>query len=276
MRQKISCGMLEVACLLLSFGLVSASAQDMAQQVNGFTLEGFDETGERAWEVNGDTANIVGNTITISNVDANAYGEQDVNLKAKQGEIDKESGDVHLQQDVVITTADGSQLKTDSLHWEKATNEVTTPDPAQIIDKGMTATGIGLKANPELKTAQLEKNVAVEVEAESDVEGGVQEIVITCDGPMELDQLTHTATLRENVKAVRGEETLRADVVEVHFDPQTKKIVTIICTDNVSVQRGENISYADKAVYNAADQKVIFVGRPKLIMTTDEGGQAFF
>jgi len=149
---------------------------------------------------------------------------------------------------VVITTADGSQLKTDSLHWEKATNEVTTPDPAQIIDKGMTATGIGLKANPELKTAQLEKNVAVEVEAESDVEGGVQEIVITCDGPMELDQLTHTATLRENVKAVRGEETLRADVVEVHFDPQTKKIVTIICTDNVSVQRGENISYADKAV----------------------------
>ncbi|HSV43805.1 MAG TPA: LPS export ABC transporter periplasmic protein LptC, partial [Candidatus Bathyarchaeia archaeon] len=147
MRQKILCGILEVVCLLLCLGLASANAQDMAQQVNGFTLEGFDETGERAWEVNGDTANIDGNTITISNVDANAYGEQDVNLKAKQGEINKESGDVHLQQDVVITTADGSQLKTDSLRWEKETNEVSTTDPAQIIDKGMTATGIGLKAN---------------------------------------------------------------------------------------------------------------------------------
>ncbi|MEW5895715.1 MAG: LPS export ABC transporter periplasmic protein LptC [Candidatus Omnitrophota bacterium] len=264
-----------ILALLLTPGLLAQEV--VTQQVDGFTLEGFDENGQRSWEVNGQTADIFGDTIKILNVDANTYGEQEVNLKADTGEVDKKSGNVHLQDNVVITTREGSQLKTDSLDWEKEKNLVVTEDSAEITDKAIKATGVGLTAHPELKTAQLEKNIVVEVEAEkADSENQKEQIVITCDGPMELDQRNNLAILKENVVAIRGDETLKADLVEVFFDPVTRRIVSIICTDNVSVQRGDNISYADKAVYNAADQKVIFIGRPKLIMTSEEKNKSFF
>jgi len=262
-----------LSCVICPLSLFS---QEVSQQVDKFTLEGFNKEGERSWEVTGDTADIFGNTIKISNVDANAFGdEQDVNIKARQGEVDKKSGNVRLTEDVVVTSEDGSQLRTNSLNWEKENNIVTTTDPAEITDKTIKATGVGLKAHPDVKTARLERNVKVEVDVENR-EQEKQQVVITCDGPMELDQVNNIATFKENVVAVRGNEILKADLVEVYFDPETKKIATIVCTDNVSVQRDENISYAEKAIYSAADQKVIFVGRPKLIMTTDEENDPFF
>lgn len=252
-------------------------AQDITQQVDGFRLQGFNAKGDPSWDVNGDQADILGDTIRISNVDANAYGENDVNITARQGEVNRASGNVLLKDDVVVTTKDGAQLKTDSLIWEKENNTVSTPDRALITDRSIKADGIGLNANSELKTARLQRDVTVEVDAASSSQPhDVQQIVITCDGPMEMDHANNIAILRENVVAVRGEEILRADKIEVHFDPETKKIASIICTDNVSVERGEHVSYSDKAIYNAADQKVILVGSPKLIMATEEKGGPFF
>jgi len=214
--------------ILFLVNTVAISAE-VTQQVDGFMLEGFNEEGDRTWEVKGDTADIFGETIKISNVDANAYGQQEVNLTAKQGELDKKSGNIHLQEDVVITTKDGSQLKTDSLDWQKTENIISTQDPAEIIDKTMKATGIGLTAHSELKTAQLERNVTVELDAENSiVDQRKQQVIITCDGPMEMDQQNNTATFKENVVAVRGDQTLKADLVEVYFDQETRKIVTII------------------------------------------------
>lgn len=254
---------------------VPVHAQEVSQRVDGFSLEGFNENGDRAWDVSGDNADLQGDTITISNVDANAYGQQEVNLKARRGQVDKKSGNVYLQEDVVITTADGRQLKTDSLDWAKHESVVRTEDEAEIIQETIQAKGVGLTARPELNTAQLDRDVVIKAQAQ-DLSAEKQEIVIKCDGPMELDQQQNMATLRENVVAVRGDQVLKADKVEVRFSPETKKIETIICIDNVSVQRGDNISYADKAIYSAADQKVIFVGRPKLIMTTEDGDASFF
>jgi len=245
-----------------------ACAQDAAQQIDGFMLEGFSKTGERSWDVNGTTADIQEDVILISDVDANAYGNSKVNIKAKTGEYDKASGNVRLKEDVVVTTTDGGQLTTDTLNWDKENNMVVTDKDAVITDDGMVAKGTGLKASPDKKIAQLNENVKVEMESAS--AGGEKETVyITCDGPMEIDQLNNIATLKDNVVAVRGDQVLKADHVEVHFDPETKKIATIICTDNVSVTRAGNTSYSDKAIYSAADQKVILVGRPKLIMEAD-------
>ncbi len=80
------------------------------------------EEGDKSWDINGDTADIVGTKITLSNVDANSYGEQKMNLTAETGEVDQVSGNMHLKTDVVITSEEGQQLTTDSLNWDKKLN----------------------------------------------------------------------------------------------------------------------------------------------------------
>ena len=132
--------------------------QDVVQQFQGFNLSGYSEDGKKSWDVKGDTADILGDTVAITNVDANQYGEYMVNIKAKQGVIDKTTGDINLKRDVVITADNGTQLKTDTLQWQKEKDLVSTEDVVVLTDKGMVATGTGLTAKPQLQIAQLFPN----------------------------------------------------------------------------------------------------------------------
>ncbi|OGX07731.1 MAG: LPS export ABC transporter periplasmic protein LptC, partial [Omnitrophica WOR_2 bacterium GWA2_47_8] len=244
-----------------------------AQQFEGFNLQGFTDRGEKAWDVNGDTADVSGNVIRISNVVANSYEDEKVNLTAKVGMINKDSGNIHLEDDVVITSQIGAILTTDSLDWERNNDLVKTPDPVKITHEKMVTTGTGMVAHPNLKTAQLNEDVTVNMEDDSEP-SAPKKVVITCDGPLELDQAKNIAIFNEHVVAIQdGGRELHADMVELYFDPQTKKIQRMICIGNVVVVQGENKSYSDKAVYSGADQKITLSGRPKLIMVTqDKGG----
>ena len=61
------------------------------------------------------------NNIQMANVDANAYsGQRNTNLTADHGTINKVNGNVHLQDNVVITSNDrGTQMTTDTLDWNR-------------------------------------------------------------------------------------------------------------------------------------------------------------
>lgn len=256
--------------MLLCFPfIVFADGEDVAQQFQGFNLQGYTDGGEKAWDVTGDTADVLGDEVKISNVDANHYGEQNVNLKARTGTINKTTGDVILEKDVVITTEEGSQLTTDSLTWEKEKDFVHTEDYVEITDERLKASGTGLEAQPGLKTARMNKDVKMEINTKpSTVENRV--LVITCDGQMEIDQPNNVATFNDNVVAIETDRMLKADKMTVYFDPDQKKIRQVICSGNVEIKQGENTSYSTKAIYNAFDQTMVLSGRPKLIMVMDE------
>ncbi len=249
----------------------AAFAQQGAQQFEKFNLQGYTDAGVKSWDVKGDTAQIEGNKVNINNVDANHYGEQQVNLTAAKGQLDKESGNVRLEKDVVVTAKEGGQLKTDYLDWDKSKDIVKTDAPVLITDpaQGMTATGIGLEAHPNLQTAQMQEDVKVTVKNEKTQ---TQTVTITCDGPMEIDQKKNKATFTTNVVAVETDRTLKADLMEVFFDPVTNKIKEAVCTGHVQVIQGGNITNSQKAVYNGADQTLTLLGQPKLIMVTGDTG----
>lgn len=248
-----------------------AFAQQGAQQFEKFNLQGYDEAGSKSWDVKGDTAQVEGDTVHINKVDANHYGEQKVNLTAEKGELNKASGNIHLEKDVVITAKDnGGQLKTDYLDWDKNKDLVKTDAPVVITNsqQGMTATGTGLEAHPNMQTAKMQEDVTVKV---NNAETKDQTITITCDGPMELDQKNNKATFSKNVVAVQGDRTIKSDLMEVYFDPEAKTIKEAVCTGHVKSIQGGNSTDSEKAVYNGADQKLTLIGKPKLIMVT--GGE---
>jgi len=79
-------------CLILLGCPGGGFAEDPEQKFEGFNLQGYDDNGEKAWKVNGDTADIVGSEIILSNVDANTFGEQKMNVTARTGNVDQISG----------------------------------------------------------------------------------------------------------------------------------------------------------------------------------------
>ena len=219
----------------------------------------------------GDTADVLGNTIKLTNIVANSYGDQKVNLKAKRGNINKDNGNIHLERNVVITTEEGAKLTTESLDWHRNEDLVKTDDFVTITHEQMIATGTGVEAHPNMKLAQLNEDVTVQITPEKEETLPADKIIITCDGPMEIDQLKNSAVFNENVVAIQTGRQLKADKMEVFFDAQAKKIQKVVCTGHVEVTQGENKSYSETAVYSAEDQKLTLTGRPKLIMSTEGG-----
>ncbi len=239
-----------------------------AQEMEGFNLSGYTEEGQKAWDIKGDKAHIQGDQVAVTNVNANAYGDQDVNLTARKGQIDKATGDVNLQQDVVITSQDGATLKTDTLNWQRNKDIVQTNDTVRIEDANMTIQGQGMEAHPSLKAATLKSDVVADILTEGKDKKADNRIQITSDGPMEVDQISQTAVFTDNVQAVELStgRTLVSDRMEVSFNKDTRKIKGIVCTGNVELHQGENVTYSDKLVYTADDQRMVLTGKPKLLI----------
>jgi LPS export ABC transporter protein LptC/lipopolysaccharide transport protein LptA len=258
---------LSLVVLVLASNAVRA--EDIpAQQLEGFNLSGYSQSGQKSWDIKGDKADVQGNEVAVTNVNANSYGEQDLNLTAKKGKIDKATGDVDLEQDVVITSDSGATLKTDTLQWQRNKDLVQTDDKVSIEDGTMTVQGTGMQAHPSLKDAKLKSDVTANIQAEGKDKKKDNQIQITSDGPMEIDQAAQTAVFTENVQAIEmsSGRKLKADRMKVTFDEDSRKIKEILCTGNVEVHQGMNITYSDSLTYKADEQRMILTGKPKLII----------
>jgi LPS export ABC transporter protein LptC/lipopolysaccharide transport protein LptA len=279
-KRRSSCRTLpagrNLLCMLIFLflcGSVHAEESGVTQQLEGFNLNGYSNDGKKSWEVNGAKADIGSDEIKITDVDANFYGKENANLKSDKGVLNKTNGDVKLQDNVVITADRGTQMKTDSLNWNRNKDLMTTEDKVRIDDEQGTITGKGLKAQPNLKKAQLNENVKAVINTAKPGSGkNGQTVTITSDGPMQMDQMKMYAVFNENVvatEAATGRE-LRADKMQVWFDEKNKKIRKAICSGNVVVIQGGNASYADEMVYNGIEGTLTMTGRPKLVFDTGE------
>lgn len=263
-------------------------AADPQQQFEGFNLQGYSETGTKTWEVHGATADILGDDVKLTKVDADVYGQQKMNVTAETGFVNQATGKMRLEKDVVITSETGAQMLTDSLNWDRNQDLVTTQDRVFITDEKFSALGTGLKAQPGLKTAQLIEDVTVRMNTEPKKESSTaqqnteqdtaseekpgQWVTIICDGPMTVDQAQSVAIFENNVEAAQTDRTLKSDRMEVYFNQETNQIKEAVCIGHVVIIQGENKSYSDKAIYKGDDQKLILLGRPKMIMLTQQNG----
>ncbi|MDD2689615.1 MAG: LPS export ABC transporter periplasmic protein LptC [Candidatus Omnitrophica bacterium] len=272
--------------------------QEADQQISEFSLTGYGEKGKKNWDLAGKSADIFIDVVKLTDVVGNLYGkEEDIKLTADRGDFSKTDGKVHLEQNVVVTTSSGTKLTTDSLDWDRKNQLVTTDDIVNIKRENMVTVARGAKGEPSLKKVALKKDVQVDinpVDPQKGEAGVAEKIVITCDGPLEIDYEKNIATFNNNVKVLREDSTIYSDKMDIYFlssgggvatkekkeSAQTpgfmgSKIDKIVARGNVKVIRGENTSYSQEAIYSAKDKKLILSGRPKLIIySTEEFGNA--
>ncbi|MFH1577774.1 MAG: LPS export ABC transporter periplasmic protein LptC [Candidatus Omnitrophota bacterium] len=261
------------AFISLTGNFLPVYPNELEQTVNGFTLYGFGDTGQKTWEVFGKTADVFSDQIRLNDLIGTIYGEEEIVLTAERGNFNKAQNAVHLEENVIITTESGAKLTTDYLDWDNNTSLVTTDAPVDIKRDNITTTGIGIKGNTNLESIDLKKDVKVVI---NDKKGTV---VVTCSGPLSIDYAANIAVFNNDVVVDDGESRMYADSMEVFFDTAPSdnktdkslagkrgKINKIIARDNVKIIRQDNVSFSDQAVYNAEDKTVTLIGKPRLII----------
>lgn len=294
----------------------AAPAPESDQQISEFSLSGYGEKGRKAWDLAGKTADIFDSVIKLKDVTGNLYGEdEDIKLTADNGDFDKTEGKVHLEKNVVITTSSGAVLTTEAMDWDRKRQVVSTDEMVNIVRDNMVTNGTGAVGKPNLSRVVLQKDVQVDINPK---EGAQQtnKIVITCDGPLEVDYAKNIATFKNNVKVDTQDNLIYSDIMNVYFltssssgaketkkeeKKETKKeekkeenkdnnkdsggfasmgskIEKIVATGNVKIIKGQNISYCQEATYTASDRKIVLTGRPQLIIYSNstEGMDAPF
>ena len=287
------CGFV-IFSLNISYAKDSLPNTDSGQQINDFSLSGYGERGKKSWDVSGKTADILNDVVKMDKVVGNMYGAQDnIKLTSDKGEFNKAEGKVHLQDNVVVTTTSGAKLTTDSLDWDRKNQFVSTKDLVNIQKDNMTVVATGATGQTNLKKVELNKDVRLDIDQagkdKSAPPDPKNKIVITCDGPLQIDYEKNLAVFENNVKVERPDSVIYSDRMEVYFITGNKsevkdkegqktagpmsggKIDKIIALGNVKVIRGENTSFSQKAIYSAVDQKLTLSGRPKLVIYSTEG-----
>lgn len=260
---------------------VSSSGGSDPQQLLDFSLAGYGAQGQKAWEVEGASMDMLGDDISITDMRAKLYGDsENMTLTADSGRFDKQTGVVHLRDHVHAITESGAHLNTEALDWYQAQQRITSEDKVNITKENITAVAVGMEAQSDFKEATFNKNVVLTLTEEKGDKGTATEgpsvpgqMIITCDGPLELSYEKQKAVFHNNVKVDGGPDKgqMYADEMTVYFNTATKQMEKMDAKGNVKIVRGENTSMSDSAVFLGAEKKVILTGRPKLVIFTEEG-----
>jgi LPS export ABC transporter protein LptC len=264
---------------------------DSDQQITDFSLSGFGDKGKKNWDLSGQSANIITDTVQLKNVVGNLYNDQEnIKLTADTGDYNKKDGQVHLENNVLISTSSGARLSTNSLNWDRKNQVVATKDSVNIERDNMITTALGAVGHPNLSRVSLEKDVKMKIDVDQNpiVEGKDKEqkskITITCDGPMEINYQQNVATFNKKVKVQTKDATMYSDKMEVYFlksdtpkaasgvmsaNAMGSKVDKIRAFGNVTIIQGENVSQSQEAEYNASTNKITLAGKPKLVIYSD-------
>lgn len=143
---------------------VAGKKSSPEQAIENFTLTHTSQ-GEKEWELEADRAEIYkteGKTI-VQKLRIKFYDQGKITsiLTAREGKLHSQSGDMEVRGDVVITSEEGTTLKTESLRWDAKREKILTDDWVRQERADTIITGQGLESDPELEKVVIKKNVRV-------------------------------------------------------------------------------------------------------------------
>lgn len=247
---------------------ISTEAAPGSQKVKDFYLSNYKENGLQDWELRGKEAVVGGQHVDIETMNATYYTTNDtISVSSQKAVLDKESMNVDLQTDVHVENRQGVTLDTDSLAWKRDENKIQTDDWVKTGNDNIAVTAQGMDADTQLKKVNFKKNVESTI---VDKKTG-EPVTITCTGPLEVDYNRGKAIFNDNVVVDNIQAKMLCDKATAYFDGKNKRIIKIISEGHVKIMKDENITFAEKATYLAAEDRLVFEGRPKVIYFPENG-----
>ena len=243
-----------------------SSGEAQPQVISTFNLVGHTPTGRKKWEIQGETADLTAELVTLSPVTATNFGKVDVVLVANRGWFHRESRDIELEGDVIATTSDGARLTTDTFQWNGQRETGVTRDWVTVTRPGMTILGKGGITFPRIKRVRLEREVTVTLQGEK------EKTFITCDGPMQVDYGSKKARFWRNVRVRDAQGFLRSDRMDVRFHPSRNEVTQVRCWGHVEIydRQKQRSAFSDRAQSWRDIGRTLLFGHPKLAMVSTD------
>ena len=239
---------------------VEKPSPQQVHKVYSFSFSKYTPEGQKEVEIEGDSADLLSNTVQLMNVMAKAYAEEvPVTVTADRGEYDKKKNKVHIEQNVVATTDDGTRLVTESLDMLPSEHVIETEKSAQVKKDNIHVEGTGARADTQLKKVKFKTNVTVIVQNTEDKNAGPT--VITCDGPLVVDYEKNIAHFKDNVVAKDSRGKLTADTMDVYYNRVSRRVSKIVAVGDVAIENPDgNKTYSDSVIYLADEGRIILGG----------------
>jgi LPS export ABC transporter protein LptC len=109
------------------------------------------QDGRKEWELEADSAQYFKqrNLVVFDNVKVTFYSKDGINyiMQGKQGRLREDTKDMDIEGDVVVTSDDGYELKTNSLKYSGALKQISTKDKVTFSGKNIKIEGKGFLAD---------------------------------------------------------------------------------------------------------------------------------
>jgi lipopolysaccharide export system protein LptA len=195
------------------------------QELQKFSLSGFDETGKKFWNLEGDAAKI------------------------------DPTQTVYLEENVTLRLKDDTVIKTDKVQWSQDRGYLRTDSSVHVDHQSAQIDGRGAVGRPNEGFVQLNRAITMTMS------GGT---VITCDGPMKIYYNENKLIFYRNVKVVDSRGVLKAKRMDVFFDGQKKDVDRIVAVGNVVIERGTDTTHSRRAIYQTATGSIRLEGDPEI------------
>jgi LPS export ABC transporter protein LptC len=132
-----------------------------------------DKQGKKTWELEAKSIrqNREENLMTLEDVVVKVYTEdgRSFTISGKQGQIHLDSKNIELAGDVVVTSNDGYQLKTQSVAYRHEEKKVGTSDPVEVEGEGLRLTGRGMVVDMGARTFTILGGVKTQLKGKGKV-----------------------------------------------------------------------------------------------------------
>ncbi len=164
-RSAVSALVLLMACVLGSCGDAGESGPAVEggvvpdQEINGFTLTQTND-GRSVWSLTAELALVFEEADRIETTRPQVEffddeGESRSVLTAKNGLLKRRTNDMEVSGSVVVTSSDGTVLRTEHLTWDERRGKISTEMPVRVTRDGDVMTGTGAEADPDLGNLRI-------------------------------------------------------------------------------------------------------------------------
>ncbi len=200
------------------------------QNLEKFSLAGFDDKGKKFWNLEGDNATIdTGQT-------------------------------VYLDKNVTFKLQDNTTIYTDRVRWYQDTGVMKTSATVFVDHETTKVTGRGAIGKPADSFIQINRHITMKINDST---------TLTCLGPMKIYYKQNRMIFYRKVKVVDDKGVLTANRMDVIFSPTQKKVEQIVAVGDVVIARGADTTHSRRAIYTLATGSVRLEGNPQIMIHKD-------